>query len=187
MRRLLTVGTVVMIILALSGFNAVAEEAPGEVHDLANGKLSEIAGSSFIVDAVKAQNARGMTLAAIKEMDEKWKNTAGIADFMQALMESECARELRKIQDADPFYAEIFVMDDQGANVCQTDKTSDYWQGDEDKFVKSFNGGKGSVFVDEVEFDESTQTYISQVSVPVMDGGKAIGAVTFGIDIDNLN
>jgi hypothetical protein len=38
--------------------------------------------------------------------------------------------------------------------------------------------------VDEVEFDESTQAYLVQVSVPVMDGGRAIGAITFGIDVD---
>ena len=136
---------------------------------------------------MKEQNAKNMTLDSIKEMDEKWKNTAGIADFMKPLMETGCAPNLKQIQIMNPYYAEIFVMDNQGANVCQTDKTSDYWQGDEAKFQKSFNGGNGAVFVDEVEFDDSTQAYISQVSVPVMDGGKAIGAITFGIDIDKLN
>lgn len=45
-----------------------------------------------------------------------------------------------------PEYAEIFVMDNQGANVAMSDKTSDYWQGDEDKFVRSFAGGEGKVF-----------------------------------------
>ena len=51
-----------------------------------------------------------------------------------------------------------------------TDKTSDYWQGDEAKFKKSFNGGAGAVFVDDVSFDKSSQTYSVQVSVPVKEG-----------------
>jgi hypothetical protein len=140
----------------------------------------------MIIAAVKEQNARNMTLDAIKEMDEKWKNTPGVADFMKELMDKGCGPRLRQMQQMNPFYAEIFVMDNQGANVCQTDKTSDYWQGDEDKFIKSFNNGNGAIFVDEVEFDESTQAYISQVSVPVIDEGKAIGAITFGIDVDQL-
>ena len=63
-------------------------------------------------------------------------------------------------------------MDNQGANVAMTDKTSDYWQGDEAKFKKSYHNGKGTVFVDEVEFDDSSQAYLVQVSVPVKDGDK---------------
>jgi hypothetical protein len=185
-KRILAIGTVLVIALAFSGVTVFAEDSPKEVYDLASTKLAALGKSSLIIAAVKEQNAKNMTLQAIKEMDEKWKNTAGIADFMKVLMDSGCASNLKQIQIMDAYYAEIFVMDNQGANVCQTDKTSDYWQGDEDKFQKSFNGGAGAVFVDEVEFDDSTQAYISQVSVPVMDGGKAIGAITFGIDIDKL-
>jgi len=105
---------------------------------------------------------------------------------MKAIMDSECGKHLHEIQASAPYYTEIFVMENQGANVAMTDKTSDYWQGDEDKFRKSFAGGAGAIFVDEVKFDESTQTYQVQVSVPVMDGGKAIGAITFGIDVDKI-
>jgi hypothetical protein len=85
-----------------------------------------------------------------------------------------------------PYFDEIFVMDNQGANVAMTDKTSDYWQGDEAKFIKSFNGGHGAIFVDQVKFDDSSQAYLAQVSVPVWDGDKVIGAITFGIDVDKV-
>jgi hypothetical protein len=37
-----------------------------------------------------------------------------------------------------------------------------------------------------VEFDDSTQAYLVQVSVPVIDGDKVIGAITFGIDVDQI-
>ena len=185
-KRILAIGTVIVIALAFSGLTVFAEDAPKEVYDLANTKLAALGKSNLIIAAVKKQNAQGLTLESIKEMDEKWKNTAGIADFMSVLMDSGCGPNLKRIQKENPYYAEIFIMDNQGANVCQSDKTSDYWQGDEAKFQKSYNGGKGAIFVDEVEFDDSTQAYISQVSVPVMDGGIAIGAITFGIDIDKI-
>ena len=162
------------------------EAAPQKVVDLANGALAAYGQDPVIVEAVKAENAKGKTLDQIKEMDEKWKETAGVADYMQALMDNEAGKYLREIMDGQPYFAEIFVMDNQGANVAMTDKTSDYWQGDEAKFQKSFNNGAGAVFVDEVEFDDSTQTYLVQVSVPVLDGGKAIGAITFGIDVDKV-
>lgn len=77
-------------------------------------------------------------------------------------------------------------MDNQGAHVAMTDKTSDYWQGDEAKFIESYNGGKGAVHIADVEFDNSTQAYLFQVSVPVKDGNKVIGATTIGIDVDKI-
>jgi hypothetical protein len=101
-------------------------------------------------------------------------------------MDSPCGKHLRDIQDSADYYAEIFVMDNQGANVAMIDKTSDYWQGDEAKFQKSFNGGSGALFIDEVEFDDSTQAYLVQVSVPVKEGDKVIGAITIGVDVDRI-
>jgi len=37
-----------------------------------------------------------------------------------------------------------------------------------------------------VEFDDSAQAYLVQISVPVMDGGSAIGAITIGVNLDEL-
>jgi hypothetical protein len=72
-------------------------------------------------------------------------------------------------------------MDDQGANVCMSDRTSDYWQGDEAKWQNSFNGGKGGVNFDERKFDSSAKAVVVQVSVPVLDQGKVVGALTVGV------
>ncbi len=163
-----------------------AEEAPQKIKDLAQSKLAAYGKDPVIVAAVKAENAKGKTLAQINARDKEWRATAGIADYMQAMMNSKCGSHLRSIQNSAPYYLEIFVMDNLGANVAMTDKTSDFWQGDEAKFKKSFNGGSGAVFVDDVEFDDSAQAYLVQVSVPVWDGGQAIGAITFGIDVDRV-
>ena len=186
MKKILTLIVVGMFLIAGSTVIYAAEKAPQKVVDLANSKLANLGTDPVIVEAVKAVNAEGRSLDQIKEMDKKWKAHAGLADYMKALMDSECGKHLAKIQQSAPYYAEIFVMDNQGGNVAMTDKTSDYWQGDEAKFQKSFNGGAGAVFVDEVEFDDSTQAYLVQVSVPVKDNNTVIGAVTFGVDVDKI-
>lgn len=80
----------------------------------------------------------------------------------------------------------MFVMDNLGANVCMSDKTSDHWQGDEPKFTESYKGGQGAVHIGDVIFDDSTQAYLVQVSVPVTDGGTVIGAITIGVDVDKV-
>ena len=161
-----------------------SEKAPQKVIDLTNKVLIKYETDPVIIKAVNAENAKGKTLDQVKEFDKKWRETPGIADFMKEYMGSECGKYIQNIQKSKAYFAEIFVMDKLGANVAMTDKTSDYWQGDEDKFIKSFNGGKGGIHISDVEFDDSTQAYLVQVSIPVKDGTRVIGAITFGIDVD---
>ena len=169
------------------GFGTAFGEMPSmKVMDLAKTTLADIGKDPVIVKAVADDNAKMESMADIEAMDSKWKAEEGVADYMKDLMENDCAKHLKEIVAEHPYLVEIFVMDNQGANVCQTDKTGDYWQGDEAKFKKSYMDGKGEVFVDEVEYDEGMKANISQVSVPVMDMGKAIGAITFGVNVDKV-
>ena len=186
MKKALTIIIIGMFMAAGTGMLFAGEKAPQKVVDLSNSTLPKLGTDPLIVKAVKAENAKGKTLSQIQAMDKKWKAHAGIADYMQVMMDSECGKHLRNVQISAPYYAEIFVMDNQGATVAMTDKTSDYWQGDEAKFKKSYKGGTGSVFVDEVRFDESTQDSLVQVSVPVKDGDKVIGVITIGIDVAKI-
>ena len=185
MKKLSLIVVIGIFLFAVCGQVFAAEKAPQKVVDFANSTLVKLGEDDIIVKAVKEENSKKKTLSAIKEMDDKWKATPGVVDFMSVLMESECGKHLRTMQDSTSYYAEIFVMDNKGANVCMTDKTSDYWQGDEAKFTESYKGGNGAVHISNVKFDDSTQAYLVQVSVPVKDGGKVIGAITIGVDIDN--
>lgn len=166
--------------------NAMARNAPNEVVSLAKNTLVLYGADPLIVAVVRGQNAKGKTLAEIKKLDKFWKNTQGISDHMRRIMKSECANYLRRIKISKAYFAEIFLMDHHGALIATTDKTSDFWQGDEDKFQKSYNHGSGAVFVGNVAYDKSTRTDLVHISVPVMDGGKAIGAITFGIDVSKV-
>jgi len=163
------------------------EQAPAKVKTFAHNVLAKFGSDSVIVSAVKDENVKKKTLEKIKEIDQKWINTIGTDDFMNSMMSSACSQRLNSIKEKNSFYEEIFVMDNQGANVAMTDKTSDYWQGDEAKFTNCYKGGAGEVFISDVNFDDSTQSYLTQVSVPVVDEGKVIGVILFGINVDKLN
>jgi len=86
-------------IIALFCFAATAawagEKAPQKVIDLANTTLAPYGTDPVIVKAVKDENAKGKTMAQIKEMDAKWMATPGVADNMKALMTSECGKHLQ--------------------------------------------------------------------------------------------
>ena len=170
-----------LVILTASFTSGFAQDTPAAIKNLAP-KLQKWASSSEVISAVKAQNAKNVSLDKIKEIDKKWMETSGVDDFMKDILSNSCSEYLKKLRKENPFIVEAFAMDNKGANVSMTNKTSDYWQGDEDKFTKSYNNGNGTVHFGKLSFDESSQAYVIQVSVPVVDGGKTIGAVTFGID-----
>ena len=64
--------------------------------------------------------------------------------------------------------------------------TSDYWQGDEEKWSESFNDGEGRVFIGPLEFDESTKTTAVQISMPMIHFGETIGVLVVGVTVDYL-
>ena len=179
------IGLLILGLGIIMGSTHAAEKVPQAVHDLVP-TLKGWGSNATLVAAVKAQNARGVSLDDIKARDATWMKTTGVDDYMKSLMANEAANELKKLESSKPYFLEVFLMDNQGANVAMTNKTSDYWQGDEAKFTKSFNGGAGGVDIGKVKFDKSSQAYLVQVSVPVMDGDKAIGAITVGINLDEL-
>jgi hypothetical protein len=138
-----------------------------------------------IVAAVKAQNAKRVTAAQVKSLDEQW--SAGKAEtLVKQVTTGACADHLRKLVTGNAGYGETFLMDNQGALVCATAKTTDYWQGDEAKWQRAFSDGKGEVFIDRPKFDDSSSQRLAQISLPVLDNGAAIGAITIGISVDKL-
>ncbi len=186
MGKLKTITLISLVLIFGLGIAFAGEKAPQNIIEFARSTLIKWGTDPIIVKAVKEENSKGKTLDKIKEIDKKWMSTPGVDEFMKSLMDNECGRHLQKLQKSAPYYAEIFVMDNQGANVCMSDKTSDYWQGDEDKFIESYKGGKGGIHISDIIFDKSSQCYLVQVSVPVKDGNKVIGAITIGIDVNKF-
>ncbi len=159
---------------------------------VAGGLRAEVT-APVVLAAIREQNAQnaGLDQAGIDALDLQWRAEvkAGDGPMIKETMANAISDHLKSVQAKHGgLVTEIFVMDFLGLNVGQSEKTSDYWQGDEAKFQKSYGAGASALFVDEVEFDESTQTMQSQASFTIVDPttGGAIGAVTVGFNVDLL-
>jgi hypothetical protein len=147
----------------------------------------------LVIDAVNAQNAKnaGLQQADVDALDKKWRAEVDAADkpLIDGVLASPLSKFLKEQQDkSGGAITELFVTDNKGLNVGQSDPTSDYWQGDEAKWQKTFQVGPGTIFVDDVEKDESTQQLQTQVSATISDPktGAAIGAITVGLNVEGL-
>ncbi|MCL9782642.1 hypothetical protein M9194_14495 [Vibrio sp. S4M6] len=183
---------VLIATLSLS-FNIFANEYEAALQGYANGQVKTIASDPDIIAAVKAQNIANQNLTEdqIIALDKEWRAQVGqsSAPLIEEKLSSPTSKKLVGMQEAsDGAITEIFVMDDKGLNVAQSAVTSDYWQGDEAKWKKTYKVGPNAYHISEVEEDESTQMFQSQVSYAITDpaSGQVIGAVTVGVNVEEL-
>lgn len=185
----------VLVPLALMAASPAVAAGPheGPMTEYAKTKVVAWLNNPVVINAVKAQNAKhaSFTQADIDKLDNQWKaeTKASSKPLIDSVLGNELSKYLKKVEgDSKGLITEIFVTDDKGMNVGQSEVTSDYWQGDEAKFQKVYPAGPSGMLISDVEQDESTQRFQSQLSVPVVDPDtkKNIGTVTIGMDVENL-
>ncbi|WP_423066016.1 hypothetical protein [Devosia sp. CN2-171] len=196
-RNLLKLTTAILLGMSTLGLMAPSLAQDNEFAEpltaLAQGKLREIAQNPVLVAAISAQNqvSAGYDAAKIDELDKQWRAEVDAASkpMIDATLGNEASKYLAGVQaESAGLFTEIFATDAMGLNAAQSTVTSDYWQGDEDKFTLSFGAGADAVALGEVEQDESTQTFQSQVSITITDPatGAPIGSITAGVDLSML-
>ncbi len=108
------------------------------------------------------------TEAYLQEQEEQWQQVPAddLSPRMRELMTNELGEDLRlwvdKLEETSgfPVYGEVFVTNAHGANVAQTRRTEDFYQGDEDWWIQTREQG---TLIGEVQLDPSSNLY----SVPI--------------------
>jgi hypothetical protein len=158
--------------------------AAARVREIAYARVplaERIASDTTLVAAVVAKNASGESAEDVQRKDRDWTASAK-APLRSEMTRGACADRLRSLVQDDAFVIEAFLVDAQGALVCASRETSDYWQGDEPKWQKTYGEGK-RLFIDEPAQDVSTGTHAIQLSLLVSSGGQKAGALTLTLRI----
>jgi hypothetical protein len=148
----------------------------------------------IIINALKRQNKKtdAYDQATIDQLDLDWRALVdvGLDPMIRQVVTGDVADFLRgKNVSSGGAIIEIILMDAKGLNVAATKPPSDFWQGDEPKFMNSFGAGADGIDFGEVEYDDSTGAYLAQVSLPIADPetGTLIGAITLGVKVSSLD
>ena len=180
-------------LVALSAGPALAQDFDVAMRAYLEAHVAAWANDPVLVEAIRAQNARhaGLGAAEIEAMDQTWRSEVDdpASETIRQVLDNPAADFLRaRVAESGGAITEVFVMDALGLNVAASAATSDYWQGDEEKFTETYPLGKGAVHTSDVEFDESSQSFQGQISVPVVDmaSGEVVGAMTVGVDAEAL-
>ena len=188
--------TVAAILLLASSQFTLAAMAPNLSDYDTSGlyqKINKWIEQEIVTVSIEAQNDRYGTLSEkeIIALDDKWRNEHKQTDkpLIAATLSSPLSVYLTRMQGQSyGLFVEVFVMDNKGLNVGQSSVTSDFWQGDEAKFQKTFDVGANTIFVDEPEWDEDLKIWRVQVNKSLVnpDTKSLIGAVTVEVNLTEL-
>ena len=128
----------------------------------------------------------------IAQVEQRWQSsdpeTPNSITFN--LIHNSAADVLRSVIEIDEKsetqfkYAEIFVTNTYGANIAQTEKTSDYRQDDEVWWQKAKENG---IFLSQGGYDESAGVYASDIAIKILDSeGNFIGILKAVVNVESI-
>jgi hypothetical protein len=179
-----------LVAMMVVGTSLPASAAEDDWKTWVNKYMSDVvklaANAPEVIAAVQEQNAAnaGITPNQIEALDRQWRAEQKVkgGPLSNAKMFNPTSEFLKGFKTAtNGPIVEIFIMDNKGLNVAQTDPTSDYMQGDEDKWQKTFGAGPWITFIDKPEEEDGKKTV--QVSTTLVDNDVAIGAMTVTLDL----
>jgi len=183
---------VAMSFLLMSGA-VKAGPHDNKVRNLLDSDIAAWLSDPLLIEAVKRQNSThaSLTQRDIDRLDKTWRSEKKSIDkpMIDNVLSNNLSVFLKKVAgNSNGLYSEIFVMDNKGLNVGQSKQTSDYWQGDEAKWQKTYLAGPKSLHIANIKYDKSALGFQIQASVPIVDPTTQsnIGAVTIGLSMRKL-
>lgn len=143
--------------------------------------VQHMALNPLLIKAVRQQNFEELNMETIDLREQEWKTGGESIELKTSMLAGDHAALMRRFIDENRGLLEICLTDSRGVNVAAYPLTDDYWQGDEEEWIKSFNDGKGRVFIGSLERDEKTNSIFTHVSAPVFDREKTIGVLVVAV------
>ena len=147
--------------------------------------LQQLAATEELIEAVRQQNAEPQTLAQLRLLDQTWQASAASDPLKQTLLAHPQSQRFAALHKTESHFNEWLLVDAKGGLVAAFPITSDYWQGDEDKWKKILEDGFDR-YVGAKTYDHSSGVNAVQLSVAVKDGDMVIGVLVAGVRLSHV-
>jgi hypothetical protein len=171
-----------VLICAVASFS----QAPPEIKSKLDAKIKQLSSFSTdpeIVNAVKAHNATPPAGEALTMSNEQWHSLTVLDPFVRVTAKTSLSEYLKTRKNADDTIAKVFVSGADGSKVGFDAKT-EHWT--HKGLPKHEVPMTGATWIGPVKVDDSTGQQLIQVGLPVLDSGKPIGSIVFGLRVDKL-
>jgi hypothetical protein len=175
----ITTATVILVMIC-----AVFAQGPPELQAKLSAKIKQLDRLSTdpqIVSAVKAYNSAPPSAETKAMTNDKWHSLTLFDPFVRAIGKNSLSEYLKTKRDDE--VAKLFVSGADGGKVGFDAKTEHWTHKGMPKHEVPMSG---KTWMGSVKLDDSTGLQLIQVSLPVLDGNKPIGSITFGLRADKL-
>ena len=143
--------------------------------------LTQLAEKKELVVSLKKAEHNESSLQGIILKDLSWETSP---DFQHEITNNSVAKMFKGLIDNKQYsFSEFMLTDSFGALLASYPVTTDYWQGDESKFIMAVKNK--SIYISGPNWDESSKTYSFFVSLPVLLQGKLLGVLVAGLDVSS--
>jgi len=154
----------------------------------------DLMSSLAISDAVrataeKANQENSLNQSEIASLDKQWM-AADAADndtqpLVSSVLNNELSAVLTRFKEKFPQHVEVFLTDRQGVNVAATNRTSDYYQGDEKWWQTASQQG---MYIGQPEFDESSNTVAINMATAIyaQNSSDVVGVLRTTVNFNTL-
>jgi len=154
-------------------------------------QLSFLTKDKKLIENLLKQNKFVLNNNDILYQDNEWRiqRKRQNRPFISRLIKCDLSKKLLALtHQYKDLFKEIFVVDKRGLIVGLSHVSSDFWQGDEHKFLKVFNNKTQSTYIGDIRYDESTHSFISHISLAIKDPktGDDIGVFVFGVNVESV-
>lgn len=175
------VSTVFLLLSAVAGaspFKMTADyrETLVEQH---HAFLNALAQRESLVSLLGERAGCEASLHTIVQRDRHWPLNRSLRD---SVLSHPVSLDFAELLEDDRFaIRELMLTDGYGALLAASPATSDYWQGDEDKFIRPVS--TEAMVVSNASWDESSGVYSFFISLPLFEDGRLLGVLIAGIDV----
>ncbi len=155
---------------------------------------TSIAGRDSFRSLVSRRNASysgsdAEIVAQLEQQDDEWINAPESGnELTNQILNTQDSAILKTHVEETPDHLEVMVLDRYGALVAANDLTENYYHAEEAWWQAAWNDGNGAVYIGTPVFDESVNTTVLEIALPVYGSttGEVIGVVKAEYDLQAL-
>lgn len=134
-------------------------------------EISLLANDTTIRKETLAYNKHHMDVHTI---DLKWPSLKTTAPEVESIISNPASRIIKRYIESHSIEGEGFLIGLDGGLVAATNKTSDFYQGDEEQFLKPMKLPFGEAWTKQGIVDESAAALLIKVAVPVFSTDQTV-------------
>lgn len=110
-----------------------------------------------------------------EKRDKEWMTSSAESPSVKEILNASLSLRLKELTRVLPYLSEIFVANKYGALIASSDKTTDYYQADEEWWQKASSEDlRKIVYIEGIVFDVSSNTLGLTIAIPIADEDQSL-------------